>query len=276
MKQNLIYDIGLHKGEDTAFYLKLGYNVIAIEANPDLVQYCHQRFAEQIKTQQLVIIYGALTDPLAGQEGVVTFYKNNTLSEWGTIDPLWVERNRTSFNTTAEEISVPIIRLDDILRKYGCPYFMKIDIEGADMFCLDYLKLIDDKPQFLSIESNKVNFSKLIEEFNTLSNLGYTKYAIAQQATIGNSTYNVTLGDKTIQHTFEISASGLFGELLNMPWVEKEVAIAEYKWIFKFYKLFGDNSIFMKSGEFSYMYHLLQQQLGEPLAGWYDTHARLY
>ena len=38
--RKLIYDIGLHRGEDTAYYVARGFNVIAIEANPDLVAEC--------------------------------------------------------------------------------------------------------------------------------------------------------------------------------------------------------------------------------------------
>ena len=34
---NLIYDVGLHLGEDTEYYLKKGFRVIAFEANPELV-----------------------------------------------------------------------------------------------------------------------------------------------------------------------------------------------------------------------------------------------
>lgn len=32
-----IYDIGFHNGDDTAHYLKEGYDVLAVEANPILV-----------------------------------------------------------------------------------------------------------------------------------------------------------------------------------------------------------------------------------------------
>jgi hypothetical protein len=35
---NLIYDVGMHTGQDTEFYLAKGFNVIAIEANPLLMQ----------------------------------------------------------------------------------------------------------------------------------------------------------------------------------------------------------------------------------------------
>ena len=43
MKQidpNLVFDIGLNNGDDTAYYLHLGYRVIGVEANPLLVAAC--------------------------------------------------------------------------------------------------------------------------------------------------------------------------------------------------------------------------------------------
>ena len=33
--ENLIFDIGFHKGEDTLFYLLKGYRVIAVDADPN-------------------------------------------------------------------------------------------------------------------------------------------------------------------------------------------------------------------------------------------------
>ena len=44
MQNDLIYDIGMHKGEDTDFYLRKGFSVVAIEANPDLCKECTQKF----------------------------------------------------------------------------------------------------------------------------------------------------------------------------------------------------------------------------------------
>ena len=34
---DLIYDVGAHKGENSDFYLRLGFRVVAVEANPMLV-----------------------------------------------------------------------------------------------------------------------------------------------------------------------------------------------------------------------------------------------
>ena len=44
MKRNLVYDIGMNNGDDTAYYLSLGYKVIAVEAVPDLVDAATERF----------------------------------------------------------------------------------------------------------------------------------------------------------------------------------------------------------------------------------------
>ena len=32
----VIFDLGMHNGDDTAFYLSRGFNVVALEANPAL------------------------------------------------------------------------------------------------------------------------------------------------------------------------------------------------------------------------------------------------
>ena len=88
---DLIFDVGLHKGEDTDFYLKKGFKVVAFEADPDLVAHCRDRFEQPIADHRLRIIEGAVAPEAAGER--IAFYKNLQKSEWGTIDQRWVERN---------------------------------------------------------------------------------------------------------------------------------------------------------------------------------------
>ena len=45
-QNDLIYDIGMHKGEDSEFYLRKGFRVVAFEANPELIASCAQRRRE--------------------------------------------------------------------------------------------------------------------------------------------------------------------------------------------------------------------------------------
>jgi len=46
LKNNLIFDVGMHKGEDTDFYIKKGFDVIGFEANPELIKYLKKLFID--------------------------------------------------------------------------------------------------------------------------------------------------------------------------------------------------------------------------------------
>jgi hypothetical protein len=55
----LIYDVGMHNGDDTAYYLAKGAHVVAIEANPTLCDSVIQKFETPITEGRLNIFkYG--------------------------------------------------------------------------------------------------------------------------------------------------------------------------------------------------------------------------
>jgi FkbM family methyltransferase len=134
---DLIFDIGLHKGEDTDFYLKKGFKVVAFEADPDLIAICKVRFQESITHQRLRIVEGAIAPKAAG--GRIAFYKNLQKSEWGTINKKWVERNE-KLGTRSVKIEVERVDLAEMFRIHGIPFYLKVDIEGADHVVLDELR----------------------------------------------------------------------------------------------------------------------------------------
>ena len=53
---DLIYDVGLHHGDDTAYYLHKGYRVVAVDADPMMVEGCNRRFADEIRCGKLMIL----------------------------------------------------------------------------------------------------------------------------------------------------------------------------------------------------------------------------
>src|SRR5258706_8672200 len=129
IKEDLIFDIGLHKGEDTVFYLKQGYNVLAVEANPILVNYCEQKFKKEIKANRLTILNVGIAD----ESGVLPFFVNLYSSEWSSFNKSIGTRNNTRFET----IEVPTIRTKTLFEEYGIPYYLKVDIEGNDFLSLN-------------------------------------------------------------------------------------------------------------------------------------------
>jgi len=142
---DLIYDVGMHKGEDTDFYLRKGFRVVAFEANPELAHYCRQKFDAEITAQKLTIVEGAILDGEFGNADEVTFFTNCEVSEWGTVSSEWARRNET-LGTTNETITVKRADFSSCLARFGIPFFMKIDIEGMDVVCLRALLDFEKSP----------------------------------------------------------------------------------------------------------------------------------
>jgi len=271
--EDLVFDLGLHKGEDTAFYLKKGYRVVAVEADPDLAAECRRRFRAEIDRGSLHIIEGAIVAVNDCKDGYIKFYKNPHESLWGTTEAAWRERN-VRLGAPSNEIEVPRLDLGAILRRHGMPYYLKIDLEGADRLALAYLQDFDERPKYLSIEDEKVDFSRLLVDLDLLCRLGYRKFRAVQQADMSTRHYEGCdrLG-RPIRHRFEHGASGPFGADLGDGWMTRDELLVEYKWIFEMYRTFGDDSPFAHDGSLCELKLDLERRLRRPLPGWYDTHA---
>lgn len=241
MEQNLVYDIGMHKGEDAAFYLAKGFKVIGVEANPELCREVEQRlpsFGERLR-----IVNAAIHD----EPGTVSFYVNDRVSVWGTTQLQWAERN-ARLGTVSREISVPALTLQEVIVTHGMPYYMKIDIEGSDTMCLDALRDFDERPPFLSIES-ATTFEGVFEELSKLHALGYRHFKLVPQHTVPRqSCPNPALEGAYVEHTFSFGSSGLFGRELPGEWLTLEQTFERFRWILRRNRLLGESSRLRRLG----------------------------
>lgn len=274
-KHNLIFDVGMHKGEDTDYYLKKGFKVISFEADPELAAHCRNRFQSEIEQNQLTIVEGAIIDMKKHEEAPknIRFFKNKKTSVWGTVVEEWANRN-SQLGSDSEIIDVPVIDFGACLAEFGIPHYLKIDIEGMDVICLNALLEFDERPNYVSIESDKKSFERLKDEFELLEKLGYSSFQAVNQIKITSSKEhkNETEG-KYLNYRFEQGSSGPFGSDLNAkPWKSKKDIIKQYEKIFKAYKYFGDDSKLNKIKIGNKICKALNYFLGYP--GWYDTHAR--
>ena len=274
---NLIFDVGMHKGEDTEYYLKKGFNVVAFEANPELIEHCKIRFQDAIARHRLQIIEGAVASASVGT--VVTFYTNQT-SVWGTVDARWALRNSRLGSKTTGELKVNRIDGYEIFAKFGMPFYLKIDVEGVDKYVLESVKDFVERPQYVSIESEKVNFANLESELELLMQLGYSKFKVVQQDMIPGTTIRTrTLEGRDFEYTFEAHSSGPFGEDIAQPWMTPDETIAAYRRIFTRYRYFGDDSWISKFPNSWRRAICKAYKIGTgyrgPLPGWFDTHASL-
>jgi len=240
MNSQLIYDVGGHKGEDTDFYLRKGFKVVTVEANPVLAEKLRERFQSYLSNGSLVLIDAAIAE----NSGEIDFYINRALSIWGTIRPEWAERNAALVGSSAELIKVKSTSFSDVLNQHGIPYYLKIDIEGADLLCLESLVNKPDKPRFVSIESEKKSWNALLEEFDMFEKLGYSRFKIVDQKHIDRQKPPEPPAEgHYVQYRFEAGSSGLFGEELPGKWLTRSQALRRYRLIFLGYRIFGDSGI---------------------------------
>ncbi|AVH67818.1 FkbM family methyltransferase [Nostoc sp. 'Peltigera membranacea cyanobiont' 213] len=266
MDKNLIIDVGVHTGEDSEFYLKKGFRVIGIEANPDIYEDTKKKLGAYIETGQLILLNVAVSS----QNQSVTFYVNLDKSFWSTTSLDFVRRNEF-FGTSSTAITVEGRTFENILQEFGIPYYLKVDIEGADILCLQALHKFETKPQFLSIESAQTSWNDLLAELALLKELGYKKFKAINQKDVPKQVCPFPAKEgEYIKHQFEYGASGIFGEETPGNWLSETEVLKVYKYVFLQYRLFESNGFF---NQFS-LGKMLLDKLQLKLA-WYDTHASL-
>ncbi|HSK72408.1 MAG TPA: hypothetical protein VK892_11965 [Pyrinomonadaceae bacterium] len=271
--KNLIYDVGMHKGQDTEFYLKKGFKVIGFEANPFNVADCKAKFSKEIESGQLVIVEGAITEVAEGDQTKVKFFRNEDTSYWGSTCEEFAYRNEVC-GTTNEIIEVEAVDFAESLEKYGIPYYLKADIVGSEKTCLRALLGFENKPDYISIRSEKVIFEKLEEEFFLFEQLGYDKFkAVLQEFSKIRRAYS-SLKNGNIEHHFEDGSSGPFGEETLGRWKTREEILKDYQRIFTLYWLFGDYSYLVQTEKGRKFIAQLERVVRRPIPGWYDTHAK--
>jgi len=161
MKRNLVFDIGLHEGNDAAYYLHLGYRVVGVEANPLLADRCGRRFESEIRQGRMTVVNsGLLKEP-----GDFTFYRNLLDDGWSSFEP---EKGRKGGGW--EELVVSCVTTRQLIAEYGKPFFMKVDIEGVDIQALHSITP-DIAPAYVSLELNDTD--PILER---LIDLGYSTF----------------------------------------------------------------------------------------------------
>jgi FkbM family methyltransferase len=276
LNRPLILDFGLHEGEDTEFYLACGARVIAFEANGDLVKQNTHHFNEDIQAGRLEIVTGAIVPPnFAGK--YLTFYNDTYKSVWGTTSKQRADHN-ANLGSHVIAVTVRAIDLKAILSEIPQVLYAKIDIEGADHCVIETLGLTKSRPEFISIESDKLDLQTVVNEIETLEGLGYTRFAAVQQAIIpGSRIQGRTFEGGPLDYRFKKHASGPFGPYLKQDYKTAGQVIDDYRHIFRAYARYGDDSWFMRFAPARLATRAVNAALVKavrrPLCGWYDTHA---
>ncbi|HEX7873693.1 MAG TPA: FkbM family methyltransferase [Sphingobium sp.] len=205
-----VFDLGMNNGDDTDYYLKLGFEVVALEANPALCDKARARFAAKIDSGRLTVVHAAISD----RSGEAGFLVNLDNDHWSSLDPGWAGRD----GSNCQSIQVRCVTLAELFERHGVPFFLKIDVEGVDHIVLDQLRSEPLIPPNVSVEDCRFGFDYLA----TLAACGYDGFKILDQSTVGGRV------DPTVGHVFPAGSSGPLGRDIEQPWLPYDEMVEYY------------------------------------------------
>ena len=256
---DLVFDVGMHLGEDSEHYLERGYRVVAVEANPALVERAEDHFADAIAAGQLTVIGAAVAD----QAGTVEFSVSDQITIWSSHDEDFIARNE-GWGTDYRTFEAPAVRFEDLLEEHGVPHYLKVDIEGADMLCLRALHEVSERPDYVSVESAvsgpRTGTDPVVDELAELWALGYRSFKFVDQ----------TRHDLS----FPPESSGPFGEQTRGTWAPIAATTLRAMTLRFEHEIGGPDGRWGKSRA-GRAYRWLRTDLLKRPLGWYDLHARL-
>ena len=166
MEERLVYDIGMHTGQDTAYYLHQGCRVVAVEANPILAEQGAKRFKKEMDLGLLHIENAGVSD----QGTLAPFWICDEKSEWSSFDVSVASRRGYKHHA----ISIPVTTLPDLFQKHGKPYFVKLGVKGSVEACLRQIAT-SEKPSYISAECSG------FQTIQGLAELGYRQFKVVDQ-----------------------------------------------------------------------------------------------
>ena len=118
-----------------------------------------------------------------------------------------------------KKITVCSKRVIDLIKKYGDPYYIKIDLENYDDIILEELFTNKIIPNYISAESNNIKTFSLM--------IAYGKYDSFKL--VNGSDVHIIYKNQKIEtlngyqdYSFPIYSAGPFGNDINGPWISPE------------------------------------------------------
>lgn len=264
----------MHVGHDTQFYLAKGFNVVAVEANPDLVKEAETRFAREIDDGRLRIFGVAIAE----RRGTVQLAVGDE-SGLSSLSPAEVQRAE-AHGRQFHYVDVPAVPFEDVLHEVGIPYYLKVDIQGFDILCVRALHGFDERPAYVSIESSivsaepRLGFDEIFGELAELWTLGYRRFKYVNQMRFQQLPNLALEGRSFVQPVAGVEASGSFGKETPGTWETVERAILR-GWALRLQQELGGHRGRWADLPPGLLYRGFRSRVLKRPTGFFDLHAQL-
>ena len=224
MTHGVIYDFGMNNGDDVEYYLLKCGRVVGVEANRSLCEQVRLRFVEAIEHDALVVLNLALSEQDSSDP--IPFYvhkTNHTLSQ--------LPKPAADMLHQFEEVKVPCRTAASIIREYGEPAYVKVDVEHFDLAVLKNLFQAGIFPPEVSAESHSADI------FACLLANGYSSFNLVDGRSVGRlyGQARIRTSDGMRDFRFKNHSAGPFGDDIQTPWQDPDtffytLAIAGLGW----------------------------------------------
>jgi len=207
----------MHNGDDTAYYLKKGYKVIAVEANPTFFNFNQAQFADEVNKGQLVILSSALVPSDYGQP-TITLHIDPDHLDWSSL-----ESGRAK--SYSQHVTVNCMTLKSLYLQFGIPEYMKMDIEATEYTILEDIHKQDlARPKYISVEASDKRSLPMLKK------LGYSLFKWSNQNKRDWKCYFPSKHKQYFQpQRWTDCCSGPWGEDLAGEWMDYEAIQRVYE-----------------------------------------------
>jgi FkbM family methyltransferase len=123
-KGDLCFDVGAHKGNRAAAFLKIGARVIAVEPQKSCIKFLQSKFG---KNPNFVLVGKGLAE----SEGELTMSICEEADDISTFSEKWKMGRFSQYEWNKKELT-QVTTLDNLIKEFGPPIFCKIDVEGFE------------------------------------------------------------------------------------------------------------------------------------------------
>lgn len=151
----LIFDVGANKGNKTRAFLDMGYKVVCVDPELKSLETLKYRYGNN---KNVTIVNKGVSDKV----GKLTLHIQDYRSGYNTLSDKWVDALQDSehnrWNKKLDFIAsyeVETTTLDNLIKEFGDPLYVKIDVEGHE---LAVIKGLTRPVPYLSFEANLPEF----------------------------------------------------------------------------------------------------------------------